>query len=867
MPLSRVGSTAFLFIEEQQMQIHCNRFFLLLASITTILSSPLFSQTTVTVTGTVYDAESINYLAGAELIIEELNRGTSSDEQGNFRFINVPEGKYTLSASFVGYRVAKQELITEGVKNITLSVMLLPIILKGQTIEVTATRARVGESPVTFSNLSRSDLEDNYTASDIPMMLNELPGVYAYSLTGDNLGYSFLKIRGFDQSRVGVMINEIPLNDPEDQQVYWVDHPDLSESVEDIQVQRGVGSSIYGTSTFGGSVNINTKNFSSRRSAKVTFGGGSFNTQKILSEYQSGMVQNTYGFYGRISRIKSDGYRRNSSSDLLAYFLGIERYDRHMITRLNIFNGQERTHPDWDGIPQNLLAVDRRYKKETYENAVDNFTQPQVHLINDWQINLNLNLTNTFYFIHGQGYYENLKQTENLIDFGMLPYETFDPGLFGSDSLSYYQTIGDSTLFRGTNGTYIIERTDLTRQKWVSKNQFGWIGKLTFAFDEATLTLGTAIYSFKSSHHGSVLWAQNMPSIYDPQRQYYKYNGDKNNISFYLNYLYSILPDTKILVNMLYEHKTYSFAQRETALFQGNFLNRYDVIYDFYSPRLGLNYDFNDKFRIYGNISYAQREPADNELFDIWSGPDDLGAAPLFAKNDTIKKDGETEYIMWQEPYVKPESVLDYEVGVSYQSKIFNATANLYYMDFRNEIVPLGTIDKDGNPIRGNADKTIHSGLEIAMNYTPFSFFKVAGNLAWSKNFYSQFFQENYDNHVDDLSGNTIAGFPDLIGNFRVSCTWKDLYSSLLVKYVGRQYLDNTQNANRILDPFSRVDFMLGFRLKNFYYFPEIRFTLNIINLLNEEYETAGYYDAWIQMGYYYPGAVRNYYFAVSLSL
>ncbi|MCP4367900.1 MAG: TonB-dependent receptor plug domain-containing protein, partial [Deltaproteobacteria bacterium] len=174
-----------------------------------------------------------------------------------------------------------------------------------------------------------------YTASDIPMLLSEVPGVYSYSLTGDNLGYSFLKIRGFDQRRIGVMINDIPLNDPEDQEVYWVDLPDMTESIQDIQIQRGVGSSVYGTSTFGGSVNIKTTNFNSEKSAKLTFGGGSYNTRKAAAEYNSGMIKNTYAFYGRFSKITSDGYRRYSASELQSYFLGFERYDKDMITRVN----------------------------------------------------------------------------------------------------------------------------------------------------------------------------------------------------------------------------------------------------------------------------------------------------------------------------------------------------------------------------------------------------------------------------------------------------------------------------------------------------------------------------------------------------
>jgi len=468
----------------------------------------LFAQELVTINGTVFDSESLTRLHGAELIIEELGRGTTSDENGNYVFSSIPQGEYTLSASFIGYRVSKQVLITKNITETNMTIMLMPIVLKGQTIEATARRAEEGESPVVFSNISHDELKDNYTASDIPMLLEQLPGVYSYSLTGDNLGYSFLKIRGFDQSRVGVMINEIPINDPEDQQVYWVDHPDLAESVEDIQVQRGVGSSIYGTSTFGGSVNINTKNFSSRRLAKITFGGGSFNTRKVMAEYQSGMVQNTYGFYGRISKIISDGYRNYSSSDLLSYFLGIERYDRNMVTRLNIFNGHERTHPDWDGVPMDILKTDRQYKKESYENAVDDFTQPQVHLINDWQISSNLNLTNTFYLVHGQGYYENLKQTAKLVDYGMNYFNTIDPNLFGSDSLYYYQTDGDTSLYQTIDGDYIVKRTDLTRQKYVNKDQYGWIGKLTLTGTDDILTLGTSIYDFKSNHYGQVLWAK-----------------------------------------------------------------------------------------------------------------------------------------------------------------------------------------------------------------------------------------------------------------------------------------------------------------------------------------------------------------------
>lgn len=831
------------------------------------LLSCLNAQEPVIVKGNIYDAHTIEKLSGANLLIEELERGTTSDEKGAFSFSGIPEGQYTISASYIGYRVSKQQIITRNTSEVSLTILLIPTILPGQSIEVTATRATEGETPVVFANVSRKDISENYTASDIPMMLDELPSVYAYSLTGDNLGYSFLKIRGFDQSRVGVMINEIPLNDPEDQQVYWVNHPDLAESVEDIQVQRGVGSSLYGTSTFGGSVNIKTKNYSSQRFARISFAGGSFNTRKVLVEYKSGLIANTYGFYGRFSRILSDGYRRHSSSDLLSYFLGFERYDRNMVTRFNIIIGHERTHPDWNGVPEEILKTDRRWKKETYENAVDDFTQPVFQLINDWQISTRLNLTNSFYLVHGEGYYENLKSNVKLTDFGMYEYETVDPMLFGDDSLTYYQTVGDSVLYRTGEGNYVVKRTDLTRQKFVDKNQYGWISKLTYKMNDAVLTLGSSFYYFKSNHHGQVLWAKHIPSIYSPERKYYKYNGEKTNISLYANYLYDIYPDTKLLANVLYEHKTYNFEQNETALFSGDLLNRYEVINDFVSPRMGLNYSISEKWTVFGNISYAQREPADHDLFNTWTGPDDLGARPLFAKHDTVKAHNKVQYIRWQDPLVQPEALVDYELGLSYTDQVLALKLNLYYMDFSNEIVPLGGIDKDGAPIKGNADLTIHQGVEVSVAYRPNEFFKLSGNLAWSDNYYEKFYQQNYEGSTDDLSGNTIAGFPNMIANLRLTGYWKDLNGSLIFKHVGKQYLDNTQNDDRIINPFTRLDLTLDYRLINFYFFPEIRFLFKINNLLNEEYETAGYYDSWGELAYYYPAAGRNFYFSVGFSL
>jgi len=405
-----------------------------------------------------------------------------------------------------------------------------------------------------------------------------------------------------------------------------------------------------------------------------------------MVEYKSGMIDNTYAFYGRFSKILSDGFRRHSESDLWAYFFGIERYDKNMVTRINIFGGREITHPDWNGIDEFTLKTDRRYKYETYSNAVDNFFQPHYQLINEWSLSDDLQLSNSFYYVRGEGYYENLKTGSKLRDFGMDDFFTSDPGLFGSDSLVYYETEFDTTLGQDvlvtTNGRYKIMRTDLVRQKWVKKNQYGWIGKLDYHGEDGVMTLGASAYLFDSRHFGKVLWAKNIPAIYDAERKYYNYRGDRIAASVYLNYLYDYSSDIKLFSNLLYEFKTVDFKQNPSALYSGDELNRYSVDYNFLSPRLGINYSINQNTSIYANISFAQRDPSDSDLFDIFTGPDDLGADPLFENADTVRSGGQVQYINWSDPVVKPEQVIDYEIGFNYFNSFFNSKINFCLLFF-----------------------------------------------------------------------------------------------------------------------------------------------------------------------------------------
>jgi iron complex outermembrane receptor protein len=835
-----------------------------------ILAAPVSSQTTTNLTGKIYDEATGAVLPGANIYIEELGRGASSDGDGEYSFSNIPAGRYTISASYIGYRVVKKKFKLQAEGKNVLAFLLPPMIFEGQSVEVTATRASEGSTPVAFSNITAEQLRENYSVSDVPMLLNELPNTYSYSLTGDNIGYSFLKIRGFDQKRVGVMINDIPLNDPEDHQVYWVDLPDLAESVQDIQVQRGVGSTVYGTSTFGGSVNIRTENFAARRENKLTFGGGSFNTRKALAEYRSGMIENSYAVYGRFSKILSDGYRRNSASELEAWHIGAERYDANMLTRINIFTGHEITHPDWDGVPEEILASDRRYKYETYRNAVDNFTQSHYQLFNEWQIIDEIKFTNSLYYVRGEGYYENLKDARNLREYGMDNFTTRDPGLFGADSLSYYETDDAGNLLTDAQGNYMVKRTDLVRQKWVRKNQYGLISKIHYDDEDVHATLGVSGYLFDSRHNGLVTWAKNMPAQYTANRDYYRYRGDRKYGALFFNYISEIYDNTEMMTNFLYEFKQNDFRQQATALFSGEELNRYRNTYNFVSPRMGVTYHLSGDLSMYGNISFAQREPSDDDLYDTWLGPDELGVDPLFSKADTVRSGGVVQYVNWEDPLIEPETVMNYELGVNYFGKSFTVKANFYYMDFRNEIVPLGTIGKDGYPVKGNAESTVHTGIELSAAARPLDFLDISASLAYSKNYFRAFEQkeiidwDTYEWTTVDLSGNTIAGFPTLLGSMRVTGRWQAFTASLFTRYVGKQYLDNTQDDQRVIDPFTVADLTLSYDWKKLWIFPGLRAQLTVNNVLDTEYETAGY---WYYGAYYWPGAPRNFYFALSFNL
>lgn len=800
------------------------------------------------ISGVVTDQATDEPLIGANVQIDNLDMGTHTDRDGRYALTNVPAGQYTISASYIGYEVTKNK--TDVGAETVLNFSLKPTVLPGQDVVITGSRAMEGRTPVAFSNMDRRDIEVINQGQDIPMLLDETPNLYSYSESGNGIGYSHLKIRGFNQQRVNVMINNIPLNDPEDHQVYWVDLPDFAESVQDIQVQRGAGNAMYGLSGFGGSVNILTENFNTERGLSISTGYGDFDTRKYTVNFRSGLINNTYAVYGRYSRVLSDGYRHDSGIDAWAYFIGAARYDRNMTTRINIFSGPFTLEAAWDAVAEASLEEDHRANPTHYHPNVlttDNFNQPHYQLHHEWRLADDKTLHNSLFYVQGRGYYETFKAGEDLVDHGYRYYED-------------------------SSGQQITE-TDIVRQKWVDKDHAGWIPRLELqhADNRGNLTVGGEVNTFRSEHWGQITWASNLPPGAEPNKRYYEYDGGKWWVTAYVHENFALTPDLLLLGELQVQHKNRTMEQKPAGNFDGSELNYYEVDYTFFNPKLGLNYNVSARLNVFGNVSIGNREPTDADLFDTWQGADDFGVDPLFAEADTVyHADGSVKYIEWDEPLTEHETVYNYELGLGYQHENWQAKLNLYYMDYRNEIVPYGQVVDDGRVIRGNADRTVHQGVELSLSREFQPGLKLDANVAYSQNEFKEFTQYSWDGTPTSLDGNTIALFPSLVANIRATAQWPvpvlgDMTGSLHVQHVGQQYLDNTENDERTIDPYSVVNLTLAYPMRLVPGFQQMKFQFWVNNLLDERYETSGYYDDWAGSNFYYPAAGRNFYGSVTV--
>jgi iron complex outermembrane receptor protein len=469
--------------------------------------------------GRVVDARTGEPIPDANIRITQTGHAAATEVNGEFDFANLPDGSIELVITHIAYRPWRR---TAPAESMPPEMRLQPIIHEEQGIVVTTNRALRGESPVAFENITTEEIRRSYYAQDVPMLLTQAPGVYASSDNGNGIGYSYLSIRGFSQRRVSVLINGVPLNDPESHEVYWIDLPDLPENTQDIQIQRGVGTTLYGSNSIGGTVNLLTSQLSPIRTIMVNSGLGSYDTRKFSVALNSGLIDGRHAMYGRFSRIVSDGYREGAWTDLWSYFLSAARYDEKWTNRVNIFGGPEKTHLSYKGIPRRFIdgdtsfvwnvdgielspvgdvEEDRRFNPLQWEEETDNFNQPQYQLLTEYRPNDNWTFENTLYYIKGSGFYDQYRTNKSFDEYHLTPLDV--------------------------DGEEINEAEVLVRRRQVDNDFYGIVPRASCRHRKGVLSFGAEFRHLKADHWAEIRSVRPAPLDFIPGQRYYSYDGRK----------------------------------------------------------------------------------------------------------------------------------------------------------------------------------------------------------------------------------------------------------------------------------------------------------------------------------------------------
>ena len=675
--------------------------------------------------------------------------------------------------------------------------------------EVIVSSVRVKENiPIAFNNVSKEEISKRNLGQDIPILLNFLPNVVTTSDAGAGIGYTGIRIRGVNSQSTNVTINGIPYNDAESLGTFWVDLPDFSSSVENLQVQRGIGTSVNGSSAFGASINILTDKISQNPYFESANTIGSFNTVKNNFRFSTGLLNETIEFSGRLSKIDSDGYIDRASSDLKSYFLQLSYKKNKTLLKFLNFGGHEITYQAWNGIDLQTLENNRTYnpsglyydlngEERFHENEVDNYKQDhfQFHWTQSFSENLSsnlgLNLTN------GRGYYEQYNEN-------------------GSE--------------------------DFITRKWLD-NQFYVINyTLNYLKNNNNIIFGSTYSEYDGDHFGETIWSQNSGDI-EFTDLFYNGNGLKKDFSNFIKSIYQISNDVSIYADLQLRNIDYQTSGSTSNIDQ----LVVDKKYSFFNPKAGLNYDINQNNKIYFSLSKAHREPTRSD----------------FENNINIQ----------------PEELIDYELGWKYNSEKFFFNSNLYYMGYKNQLVLTGALDDVGSPIRENSGKSYRTGIELESVYKATNKLNISANISFSEN-KNVDYKTNYNGVITDWGDTDISFSPNVISSAGIQFNAsQDLTFTLLNKFVGNQYMSNTESNISKLSSYSTTDLNILYTIKNSAYFSEIIFTAMINNIFNKEYVSNGYYytydDTWsdpnlittIEGTGYYPQAKRNFLLGLTFKL
>ncbi len=810
--------------------------FLIVPFLVLLTFLPSWSQQTIS--GTITDANDGKPLPGATIKIGEF-RGTTSNEAGKFQIKNIPDDALSLVVSYIGYETKR---IDVNENKSTFSIKLLKSTLQADEVVISATRVS-NKSAMAYSNVSAASIEKQNLGQDLPVLLNFTPSLVSTSDAGAGVGYTGIRIRGTDATRINVTVNGIPYNDSESQGVYWVNMPDFASSVGSIQIQRGVGTSTNGAGAFGATVNVNTNTFQREPYAELNNSLGSFNTFKNTIKLGSGLIKDRFTFDARLSRVSSDGYVDRATSNLHSYYLSGGYFGKKSFVRLNVFSGNERTYQSWNGTPEakvkgdkagiqayidrnylnerdadNLLnSNDRTYNFYTYKNEVDSYRQDHYQLVSSHSLTDKLTFNINGFLVRGLGYFEQYKDRSKYADYGL-------PNV----------VIGTDTL----------NRTDLIRRRWLDNYSVG----TTFSFDynsfkKLTANFGGGYTNYNGEHYGQIIWARNAGNI-NKDYQYYFNRGLKKDLNFYGKVYYQFTDKLNAFVDVQFRQISHDITGKDNDQVAFDLHKKYT----FFNPKAGVNYQLNGTSSVYASYSVGNREP----------NRDDFTNAATIAI------------------FPKSENLQNVEAGYRTQGNKWAFSANYYLMKYKNQLVLTGQINDVGNAIKVNVPKSYRSGIELEGALVISKKLKWNANATFSENKIANFTEYivDYDNGGYQMinHGNTAISFSPnvIVGSQLVYALTKQLEMALLSKYVGKQYLDNTTDNTRKLDAYFTNDIRLSYTLKPTWA-KQISLNLLVNNVLNELYASNGYTYGYISEGglvqenFLYPQAGTNFLFGVNI--
>jgi iron complex outermembrane receptor protein len=706
-------------------------------------------------------------LEGATIKLIDSETFTATNANGEFS-VSVSQTNLTIQVSFVGYQTLTQDVSV----NQTISITLKEGISNLDEVFVSAVRATKLQ-PFTFSNVSKEDIANRNLGQDMPVLLSYLPSVVSSSDAGAGIGYNYLRVRGSDDTRINVTINGIPYNDPESQGTFWVNLGDFASSVENLQLQRGVGTSTNGSGAFGASLNILTDNISEDAGGEIANSFGSFGTRKHTLKYTTGLLNEHFEFSGRVSNIYSDGYVDRASTDLKSYYFQGNYKDDNRLIKAITFGGTERTYQSWFGLTEEELKEDRRQNPYTYDNQVDNYQQDHYQLHwnerynNNWSTNIGLNYTK------GSGYFEQFREEENADDFANL----------------------------------IEDGSDVIVRRWLDNDFYVANANITYRSSNVEVISGVSYSDYTNDHFGEVIWGSDLAANTEIRDRYYFSDSKKNDFSSFIKSTFKVAPKLSAYVDLqgrFVSYKTQGLSSDRTDL-------DVDSDFSFFNPKAGLTYELNTKNIFYASYARANREPNRNDF-----------------------EGGTTQY----------ETLDDFELGYRLNTDKVQLNANLFFMNYKNQLVLSGAINDVGELERTTSGNSYRLGIELDATVKLSKHFTIQPNVALSDN-RNKDFTASIDGNLENLGNTPISFSPDIIVGNLFTYTNKGFSATLLSKFVGEQYMGNLGGRisdNELLDDYFTSDLNIAYKLNLKKVFKSITFQGLVNNIFNREYVNRGYY-------------------------